>query len=96
MASGVHLPAGWTIEDIREVSGDTEAVVLHTDRLVRCADSRGPGEVLRAEFILGFHELCLVKPFDDDDWYIGSLKVDGDIDCWSSYGNDLAEALRGL
>lgn len=49
----------------------------------------------RPEIVLGFHSLCLVKPADDDDWYMGSLYDDGSIDCWAAYG-DLYEALRGL
>lgn len=49
----------------------------------------------RPEIVLGFHGLCLVKPVDDDDWYMGSLYEDGSIDCWTAYG-DLYEALRGL
>ncbi|SOD77339.1 hypothetical protein SAMN06272781_5213 [Streptomyces sp. 1222.2] len=48
-----------------------------------------------AEIVLGFHSLCLVKPVDDDDWYMGSLCDDGSIDCWTTYG-DLYEALHGL
>ncbi len=47
------------------------------------------------EIVLGFRSLCLVKPVDDDDWYMGSLYDDGSIDCWTLYG-DLYEALRGL
>ncbi|MGW7018646.1 hypothetical protein ACWGGS_04745 [Streptomyces decoyicus] len=44
---------------------------------------------------MGFHDLCLVKPVNDEDWYMGSLNDDGSIDCWTAY-SDLYEALRGL
>lgn len=55
----------------------------------------GGNELLHPEIILGFHRLCLVKPFTNEDWYMGSLNDDGSVDCWSAYG-DLYEALRGL
>lgn len=42
-----------------------------------------------------FGKLCLVKPANDDDWYMGSLNDDGSAVCWSAY-SDLYEALRGL
>jgi len=94
MANG-QLPAGWTLEEIREVSGDQESVALDTDRVVRWVGRPGEDERLHPEIILGFHWLCLVKPVSDEDWYMGSLNDDGSVDCWSAYG-DLYEALRGL
>lgn len=57
-----------------------------------------PGEVderLDPEIVLGFHSLCIVKPVDDEDWYMGSLNADGGVDCWNAY-DSLFEALRGL
>jgi hypothetical protein len=94
MADG-QLPAGWTLEEIREVSGDQEAVALDTQRVVTWAGRPGEDERLHSEIILGFHGLCLVKPVADEDWYMGTLNDDGSVDCWSAYG-DLHEALRGL
>ncbi|MEU9089338.1 hypothetical protein ACIOEW_03095 [Streptomyces sp. NPDC087901] len=96
--TGAKLPAGWTLEEIRRVSGDREATVLDTDRSVTWVV--GPGryaekERLYPEIVLGFRGLCLVKPVDDDDWYMGSLYDDGSVDCWSAH-SDLHEALRGL
>ncbi|WP_181384341.1 hypothetical protein [Streptomyces sp. NWU49] len=90
-----QLPSGWTLQQIRDVSGDREAVALDPDRAVKWVACAGAHEVLHPEIILGFHDLCLVKPVDDDDWYMGSLYDDGSIDCWSAY-DDLHEALRGL
>ncbi|GAB7109465.1 hypothetical protein JCM4814A_77790 [Streptomyces phaeofaciens JCM 4814] len=87
-----RLPAGWTLEEIRDVSGDREAVALTTDRVVT---GSWQDERLRPEIVLGFHGLCLVKAVGDDDWYMGSLNDDGSVLCWSAYG-DLREALRGL
>ncbi|MFD9286061.1 hypothetical protein ACFWD7_54560 [Streptomyces mirabilis] len=90
-----RLPPGWTLPQIRDVSGDREAVALDPDRMVKWVADTGVNEVLHPEIILGFHGLCLVKPVHDDDWYMGSLYDDGSIDCWAAYG-DLYEALRGL
>ncbi len=52
-------------------------------------------ERIDAEIILGFHDLCLVKATDDDDWYMGGLNDDGSVNCWSAYSH-FHEALRGL
>lgn len=90
-----QLPSQWTLQRIRDVSGDQEAVALDTDRAVKWVTDRGAHEILRPEIVLGFHGLCLVKPIHDDDWYMGSLYDDGSIDCWTAY-DDLYEALRGL
>ncbi|MDX2645375.1 hypothetical protein PV341_17760 [Streptomyces sp. PA03-1a] len=89
-----QLPPGWTLQRIRDVSGDQEAVVLDPHRAVKWVASDAH-DVLHPEIVLGFHSLCIVKPVDDDDWYMGSLYDDGSIDCWTAYG-DLYEALRGL
>lgn len=94
MAS-TKLPAGWTLEEIRSVSGDQEALALDIDRSVEWVAGPGGHAGIRPEIILGFHDLCLVKPFNDEDWYMGSLNDDGSVHCWSAY-SDLHEALRGL
>ncbi|MGX1541292.1 hypothetical protein [Streptomyces adustus] len=92
MASS-QLPAGWTLEEIRRVSGDREARPLHTARVVTGWPVQS--EQLRPEIVLGFHDLCLVKAVNDDDWYMGSLNDDGSVTCWGIYGN-FYDALRGL
>ncbi|MFE5009233.1 hypothetical protein ACFRJ3_32135 [Streptomyces sp. NPDC056696] len=89
-----RLPLGWTLQQIRDVSGDREAVALAPDRSVKWVGFGEAHEMPRPEIVLGFHSLCLVKPVDDD-WCMGSLYDDGSIDCWTAYG-DLHEALRGL
>ncbi|MFJ3965685.1 hypothetical protein [Streptomyces sp. NPDC090036] len=90
-----HLPAGWTIEQIRSLSHDRTANPLSTGRLVvvETADRHAYVE-LRPEVILGFHDLCLV--LDDGEWLMGRLDTDGSVVCWASYGPDLAEAIRSL
>ncbi|MFD3623229.1 hypothetical protein [Streptomyces sp. NPDC058698] len=90
-----RLPQGWSLQQIRDVSGDREAVALDPDRSAKWVTFAGAHEMLRPEIILGFHSLCLVKPVDDADWYMGSLYDDGSIGCWAAY-DDLYEALRGL
>ncbi|WP_067472263.1 hypothetical protein [Actinomadura hibisca] len=90
-----RLPAGWTLQRIRAVSGDREAVPLHTGRTVTWCGSPAIGPMGLPAIVLGFHGLCLVQPVDDAGWYMGSLNDDGSIDCWSAY-DDLHEALRGL
>lgn len=90
-----RLPRGWTLQQIRDVSGDQEAVALNPDRPVKWVGFGEAHEMPHPEIVLGFHSLCLVKPVDDYDWYMGSLYDDGSIDCWTAY-SDLYEALRGL
>lgn len=90
-----ELPEGWTLERIREVSGDSRAIVLSTDRSVSWVRSDHHREPIDPEIVIGLGELCVVKPVNDDDWYMGTLRDDGSVDCWSAY-NDLGEALRGL
>ncbi|MFD5623989.1 hypothetical protein [Streptomyces yangpuensis] len=89
------LPAGWTIERVRALSGDPSAAVLSFDRpVVVEVAGQGAYEPLRPEVILAFHALCLVQ--DDGEWFMGQLEDDGSVTCWASYGSDLAEAIRGL
>ncbi|MFH7599284.1 hypothetical protein WDV06_29925 [Streptomyces racemochromogenes] len=89
------LPAGWTIERVRALSGDSSAAPLSLDRLVVVeVAGQGDYEPLRPDVILAFHELCLVK--DDGEWFMGQLDDDGSVICWASYGSDLAEAIRSL
>ncbi|MEV0412858.1 hypothetical protein AB0I68_19155 [Streptomyces sp. NPDC050448] len=85
------LPAGWSIDRIRALSGDATAAVVPPDRRVLLEDT-----ALEPELILSFHGLCLVRARDDEDWYMGELAPDGTLTCWSSYGPDLATAIRGL
>ncbi|GES28964.1 hypothetical protein K7396_06745 [Streptomyces angustmyceticus] len=77
------------------MSGDEEALALSPDRRVTWSAFSGPDEEVDPEIVLAFHDLCLVKPVDDDQWYMGDLKQDGSVLCWSAY-DGLYEALRGL
>ncbi|MEY2244556.1 hypothetical protein AB8A21_16855 [Streptomyces sp. BF23-18] len=90
------LPLGWTLQQIRERSGDQEAVALDPNRAVTWVGGAATEakEALRPEIVLGFHDLCLVRTVDHD-WYMGSLYEDGSIDCWAGC-NSLDDGLRGL
>ncbi|MEU0048612.1 hypothetical protein [Streptomyces sp. NPDC006309] len=90
-----RLPRGWTLQKIRDVSGVREAVALAPDRPVQWVSVTEAHEMQCPEIVLGFHSLCLLKPVDGDDWYMGSLYDDGSIDCWTTCG-DLYEALSDL
>lgn len=90
-----RLPPGWTLARIRDVSGDREAVALDADRAAAWRGGPADDETIRPEIVIGFHGLCLLKPVDSEDWYMGSLNDDGTVDCWSAYA-DFYEALRGL
>lgn len=93
MTSG--LPAGWTVERVRALSGDPTAALLSSDRLVVVeAADQSAYEPLRPDVILAFHELCLVR--HDAEWFMGQLDDDGTVTCWASYGSDLTEAIRSL
>lgn len=58
------LPQGWALQQIRDVSGDREAVALDPDRSAKWVAFAGVHEMVRPEIVLGFHGLCLVKPAD--------------------------------
>ncbi|MFJ9547852.1 hypothetical protein [Streptomyces erythrochromogenes] len=89
------LPAGWTIERVRALSGDPDATPLDLDRLVVVeVAGQEDYEPLQPDVILAFHGLCLVR--DDGEWFMGQLDADGSVTCWASYGSDLAVAIRSL
>ncbi|WP_051838574.1 hypothetical protein [Streptomyces sp. NRRL WC-3742] len=89
------LPDGWTIERVRLASGDDEAELLAPDRHVTVTwYGRSAPEVLHPDVILSFTGICLAHAAGE--WFMGELQPDGSLVCWSSYGTDLAEAIRGL
>jgi hypothetical protein len=87
------LPAGWTIERVRLLSGDESAMLLSPERLV-VIEERLDYAPLQPDLILAFHDMCLVRV--EEDWFMGQLEADGSIICWASYGTDLHEAILGL
>ncbi|MCD9165760.1 hypothetical protein [Streptomyces albireticuli] len=95
MTDAPLLPTGWTLQRIRDVSGDHEAIPLRTNRTVTWSAAPEDPELAPPAIVLGFHDLCLVQLVDDTDWYMGSLNDDGSVGCWATYG-DFYQALRGL
>jgi hypothetical protein len=93
------LPAGWTVERLRAVSGDDTAIPLAPIMTVT-ADLPGQpagtsAVTLRPEIVIACHSLCVLKCIDEDDWFTGTINDDGSIVCWAVYP-DLEQALRGL
>jgi hypothetical protein len=91
----IGLPEGWTIDQVRRVSGDVEATGLSLDRHV-ALEEHGTEDrtLLQPEIIISFHELCLVSA--DGEWFMGNLAADGSVACLATYGSDLGQAIRGL
>jgi hypothetical protein len=90
-----ELPAGWTIDRVRRASGDSEATVLPPGRLVVLETHRSKDYIpLRPDVVISFSGLCLVSA--DGEWFMGDLRPDGSVVCWSSYGSDLGAAIQGL
>jgi len=61
--------------------------------------SKGPNErdELRAELIINFSGMCLVRTVGDPAWWMGQLHQNGEsIVCWGHYGTDLARAIDAL
>jgi hypothetical protein len=89
------LPDGWTLDQVRRLSGDVEATVLSLDRrVVLEAHATEDHVLLQPEIIISFHELCLVSA--DGEWFMGNLAADGSVACWGSYGSDLGQAIQAL
>ncbi len=57
----------------------------------------GGYEELKAEVIINFNGMCLVRAAGESAWWMGQLH-DGDksIVCWGQYGADLERAIRAL
>ena len=94
-----ELPEGWDLDRVRAM-GLADARLLPLDTLVlleRRDAARSDYDTLSPTAVLACgYDLCLVRNADDGLWYMGSPDGDGTIVCWGSYGDDLAEAIRGL
>ena len=97
------LPDGWTIERVMAVAqGHVElvstAVPVIVDEIEPGAEKLGV--VGQATVVprctLKFGDLYLAQDSTDGSWYMGQARPDGVIHCWSSYGDDLEEAIKGL
>ncbi|GLX97489.1 hypothetical protein [Herbidospora sp. NBRC 101105] len=82
------LPEGWTLTRVAQVAGAEEAVLMPLDTPVFLGDTP-----VRPSLIIQVGGLCVVC---DDDYLVGDMDDSGVISCWASYGDDLADVLRGL
>ncbi|WP_030456496.1 hypothetical protein [Herbidospora cretacea] len=82
------LPEGWTLTRVAQVAGAEEAVLMPLDTPVLLGDVP-----VRPSLIIRVGGLCVVR---DDDYLVGETDDLGVISCWASYGDDLADVLRGL
>jgi hypothetical protein len=101
----LELPEGWTIERVRDVAqGSAELVVdsgigATVDRFVPTGDGqlvRDGTQHLTPTCIVDFFGLFLVRNASDGEWYMGQIDEENVIRCWSSYGDDFEEAIKGL
>ncbi|MFD0276889.1 DUF4419 domain-containing protein [Kitasatospora sp. NPDC127111] len=96
--AAVQLPAGWTIERVREVAGIDTPRLLGTDRQVVDVRERGeqplgpPFSVLKV-----WDFFCLIRLVDGGEWYVGMLDPrSGDVMLEGRLGTDLGEAVWRL
>ena len=90
------LPAGWDLARVRAMWPGAELLPTDGHPVYR---TKGPHQVdeLKAELILNFNGMCLVRAVGDPAWWMGQLKQsDGSIVCWSQYGTDLQRAIEAL
>lgn len=86
-----RLPEPWTLADVQRLTRCPQAQLLTVLGTVTLH-----GEPLRARCAIDLDGICAVQA-DDGDWYLGDLVSDaGDIQCWSSYGPELGNALRAI
>lgn len=101
VASESALPEGWTLARAREIEASAE-LLDPADHFVVVRGHPGAGDydVLDPSVIVNFSGLCLClvqSPWSPAEWWMGELDAeDGSIACWSAYGLDLGEAIRGL
>ncbi|MEU9577311.1 hypothetical protein [Streptomyces chilikensis] len=81
-----RLPAGWTIERVREVSGVPDAVVVDGGRAVtRVAwPPDGEDQPVGPEVVLRFGGPAVVRGAGDEDRSMGHFEDDGSVCCWSA------------
>ncbi|WP_151774398.1 hypothetical protein [Streptomyces abyssomicinicus] len=91
-----RLPAGWTIERVRELSGVPDAVVVDNVRAVTRVAWPPDGEdrPVTPEVVIRLGGLAVVKGVGGEDWYTGHFEDDGGVCCWSA--GTLHQMLRGL
>jgi len=91
-----QLPDGWTLARVAEVAVADSAELLPLDTPVLLHLTADDRERVPVSLIIRVGGLCLACDDRDGQYLLGQLDDSGAISCWSSYGNDLAEALRAL
>ncbi|TKK88581.1 hypothetical protein FDA94_12965 [Herbidospora galbida] len=83
-----RLPDGWTLARVAQVAMAEDAALmpLHTPVLL-------DGTPVQPSLIIQVGGLCVVR---EDGYLVGGMDDSGVISCWASYGDDLADVLRGL
>ncbi|WP_157520665.1 hypothetical protein [Herbidospora daliensis] len=82
------LPEGWTLARVAEVAVAEDAVLLPLDTPVLL-----DGAPVRPSLIIMVGGRYVVR---DGEYLVGEMDGSGVISCWASYGDDLADVLRGL
>lgn len=90
-----QLPDGWTLARVAEVAAAGSAELLPLDTPVFLDDPAGR-ERVPVSLIIQVGGLCLVRDARDGEYLMGQIDDSESVCCWSSYGDDLAEALRAL
>jgi hypothetical protein len=91
-----QLPAGWDLARVRAMWPGAELLPPDAHPVYW---SKGPHQrdELKAQLILNFGGMCLVRALGDPAWWMGQLnQSDGSIVCWSQYGTDLERAIQAL
>ncbi|MEU4117854.1 DUF4419 domain-containing protein [Kitasatospora sp. NPDC028055] len=94
--AAAQLPAGWTVERVREVSGAEGARLLSTDG-IRAVDAMTGAEMGRPTALIRFGIGCVVRFDADGPWHVGMLNPrDGIVGCEGARGPELADVLPGM
>ena len=93
---GDDLPVGWTLERVREVGQLRDAPQLLDRKTPVALDTPEGAQAIAPSVLIECGGLVLVLDSVEGEWLMGQQADDGSVECWSSYGPDLAFALRSL
>ncbi|GLX03058.1 hypothetical protein Misp02_71440 [Microtetraspora sp. NBRC 16547] len=93
-----QLPNGWTLARVAEVAvaNSAELLPLDTPVFLDDLDDLDGRERVPVSLIIQVGGLCLACDARDGEYLMGEIDDSESVCCWSSYGDDLAEALRAL
>jgi hypothetical protein len=90
-----ELPIGWSIDRIKSL-GVKDVVIRDPREHYVVTIVYDDLEEMEPAVIIDCGGLCLVRPQNEPEWYMGQLDADGSIVCWASYGSDLENAILAL